>query len=83
MHVSFKNDTSGRLLGQYLNRFLGQNNPIELPPKGLDMTAAFRDTMNKMLEDPMKWMAGLSESCSAAGQKLMNVYLGTDEKDEL
>ena len=34
-----------------------------------------RDTMAKMVEDPMKWMAGLSESCSAAGTKLMNLYL--------
>ena len=33
------------------------------------------DTMAKMVEDPMKWMAGLSESCSAAGTKLMNLYL--------
>ena len=44
-------------------------------PLLLNRDQIFRDAMSKMVGDSMKGSAVPSQSCSAAGMKLMNVYL--------
>ena len=44
-------------------------------PLDRDIFQIIRDAMSKMLGDSMKGSAVPSQACSAAGMKLMNVYL--------
>ena len=49
--------------------------PVALDRDTFSSKSIIRDAMSKMVGDSMKGSAVPSQSCSAAGMKLMNVYL--------